>query len=172
MRDHLALCCWRSMPKPGVPPQKTRENRGRTPMPPLPPHSLDVWKRLDILAASFSVLPGIHRASSNSHKFCNPAVQRKILGRIRGTPQKGTPSEPPLLALLSRDLIQRVHIPKGPPYPIPYKRQDKAHQVPFRSILSFRSEGFPVANGPASRDRNPTLRLLGTTADRSLNPKP
>ena len=41
-----------------------------------------------------------------------------ILGRIRGT-LKREPLLYPLLALLNRDLIQRVYIPKGPPNPIP-----------------------------------------------------
>ena len=42
-----------------------------------------------------------------------------FLGRIRGT-LKREPLLNPLLALLNRDLIQRVYIPKGPPNPIPY----------------------------------------------------
>ena len=37
-----------------------------------------------------------------------------VLGRIRGT-LKREPLLNPLLALLNRDLIQRVYIPKGPP---------------------------------------------------------
>ena len=41
-----------------------------------------------------------------------------ILGRIRVT-LKREPLLYPLLALLNRDLIQRVYIPKGPPNPIP-----------------------------------------------------
>ena len=42
----------------------------------------------------------------------------KLLGGIRGT-LKREPLLNPLLALLTRDLIQRVYIPKGPPNPIP-----------------------------------------------------
>ena len=41
-----------------------------------------------------------------------------FLGRIRGT-LKREPLLNPLLALLNRDLIQRVYTPKGPPNPIP-----------------------------------------------------
>ena len=41
-----------------------------------------------------------------------------LLGRIRGA-LKREPLLNPLLALLKRDLIQRVYIPKGPPNPIP-----------------------------------------------------
>ena len=44
----------------------------------------------------------------------------KLIGRIRGTLQR-VPLLNPLLALLNRDLIQRVYIPKGPLNPIPYK---------------------------------------------------
>ena len=44
-----------------------------------------------------------------------------ILGRIRRA-LKREPLLHPLLALLNRDLIQRVYIPKGPPNPIPYGR--------------------------------------------------
>ena len=40
------------------------------------------------------------------------------LGRRRGA-LKMEPLLNPLLALLNRDLIQRVYIPKGPPNPIP-----------------------------------------------------
>ena len=45
--------------------------------------------------------------------------RHSILGRIRGT-LKREPLLNPLLALLNKDLIQRVFIPKGPPNPIPY----------------------------------------------------
>ena len=41
-----------------------------------------------------------------------------ILGRIRRA-LKREPLLNPLLALLNRDLIQRVYIPKGPPNPLP-----------------------------------------------------
>ena len=46
-------------------------------------------------------------------------LQQLALGRIRGT-LKREPLLNPLLALLNRDLIQRVYMPKGPPNPIPY----------------------------------------------------
>ena len=46
------------------------------------------------------------------------AMRKWFLGRIRGT-LKREPLVNPLLALLNRDLIQRVYIPKGPPNPIP-----------------------------------------------------
>ena len=45
-------------------------------------------------------------------------VTSVFLGRIRGT-LKREPLLNPLLALLNKDLIQRVYIPKGPPNPIP-----------------------------------------------------
>ena len=41
-----------------------------------------------------------------------------ILGRVRGT-LKREPLLNPLLALLNRDLIHRVYIPKGAPNPLP-----------------------------------------------------
>ena len=57
--------------------------------------------------------------------FSSPSQKQKrvllaiLLGRIRGTLER-EPLLNPLLALLSRDLIQRVYIPKGPPNHIPY----------------------------------------------------
>ncbi|CAE7500818.1 HERC2 [Symbiodinium natans] len=59
-------------------------------------------------------LPGTSKASFINSGKLNP----KPLGRIRGTLQKETLLNP-LLALLNRDLIQRVCVPKGPPNPIP-----------------------------------------------------
>ena len=45
----------------------------------------------------------------------------RVLGRIRGALKKGTLLNP-LLALLNRDLIARVCIPKGPLILSPNKR--------------------------------------------------
>ena len=42
----------------------------------------------------------------------------RVLGRIRGAPEKGALLNP-LLALLNRDLMERVYIPRGPRNPIP-----------------------------------------------------
>ena len=47
-------------------------------------------------------------------------AESRFLGRIRGTLKRELLLNP-LLALLNRDLIQRVYIPKGPPNPIPYR---------------------------------------------------
>ena len=49
-------------------------------------------------------------------------ARTRILGRIRGT-LKREPLLNTLLALLKRDLIQRVYIPKGPPSPIPHRKR-------------------------------------------------
>ena len=64
-----------------------------------------------------------------------------ILGGIRGT-LKREPLLNPLLALLTRDLIQRVYIPKGPPYPVPYCRRS------LRPRISGIYEGTHIQNPP------------------------
>ena len=58
------------------------------------------------------------RTVTRSRRRGNIPSLRVFLGRIRGTlKREHLPN--PLLALLNRDLIQRVFIPKGPPNPIP-----------------------------------------------------
>ena len=62
-----------------------------------------------------------------------------ILGGIRGT-LKGEPLLNPLLALLTRDLIQRVYICKGPPNPIPYLTKLSSRDG-VRWLLVWRDNG-------------------------------
>ena len=103
------------------------------------------------------------RRSSSEATFAWP-LPEKVLGRIRGT-LKREPLLYPLLALLNRDLIQRVYIPKGPPNPIPYK---------------VKHMGYSMLSVPASPPLPPSCPLLRgsrvqgpcTSPPSSLNPKP
>ena len=67
------------------------------------------------------------RSASGSGSGSTPCVPI-ILAGIRGT-LKREPLLHPLLALLTRDLIQRVYIPKGSPESYPLHKKEEAERV-------------------------------------------
>ena len=83
-----------------------------------------------------------------------------FLGRIRGTLKKGTLLNP-LLALLNRELTERVYSPKGPPNPIPYLQSRKQAKPSMQPSLMRRPAFRASSKPPGAGEGGIFFALLG-----------
>ena len=96
-----------------------------------------------------------------------------LLGGIRGTLQR-EPLLNPLLALLTRDLIQRVKIPKGPLNPIPYCQTKQLFFVGIRCQHMLTCNGAPssMERGAAGlKPRNLPCYVHSALSQQALFPR-
>ena len=90
-------------------------------------------------------MPRVQKRSASLGRRSLNKHRSHILGRIRGT-LKREPLLNPLLALLKRDLIQRVYIPQGPPNPIPYHKG--IHYRQAEHTVTTKAEGLRKCKAP------------------------